>query len=430
MSIPVVMPQLGESVIEGVVTRWRVHEGDLVQRDQPLCDVETDKAQSEVPSPATGRVARLLAREGETVATGKPILEIDEDRLQPPLTQAGPEPRPEPPPPVRPQEVRGGAASSHGNGHQRLSPVVRRIADERGVDPTKIQGTGGGGRVTKQDLMRYLGEGAASGEERPRTPSWPAASAEPAIAPVPESELPELPRRPPAEVGATGDRRVPFTRRRRLIADRMVASRRTIPEVTCVCEVDLARVAGLRREQAARGEKLTWLPFIARACVRALRELPELNATVGEESYTLKAEVNLGLAVETEAGLVVPVIRHADELSLVGLARAAEELAKKAREGHLAPDDVAGGTFTLSNPGPRGNLWGTPIILQPQVGILRMGELVKRPVVIEVDGGDAVAIRPMMHLALAYDHRIVDGVKGNGYLRRVKELLEAGDVAS
>ncbi|MHB1845205.1 MAG: dihydrolipoamide acetyltransferase family protein [Deltaproteobacteria bacterium] len=447
MSIPVVMPQLGESVVEGVVTHWRVQEGDLVQRDQPLCDVETDKAESEVPSPARGRVTRLLAKEGETVATGRPILELDEEageRAAAPPAKPGALPPPSGPDlradsPARPSPLAAASVptSVHQNGHsngdpQRLSPVVRRIASERGVDLSKLHGTGEAGRVTKRDLLRYLGE--APSIPGPQAPTrGEAAPAEAVAEPVPEHELPEPAPPAPSTGAAPGDRVVPFSRRRRLIAERMVASRRAVPDVTCVCEIDLARVAALRKLHAARaaraelGPKLTYLPFVCEATVRALGEIPLLNATVGEDRYTLKAERNLGIAVDTEAGLVVPVLRHADELSLVGLARAAEELARRAREGRLTPDELAGGTFTLSNPGPRGNLFGTPIILQPQVGILRMGEVVKRPVVVELDGADAIAIRPMMHLALTYDHRIVDGVTGNGFLRRVKELLEAGE---
>jgi 2-oxoglutarate dehydrogenase E2 component (dihydrolipoamide succinyltransferase) len=291
--------------------------------------------------------------------------------------------------------------------------VVRKIAAEHGVDLAQLRGTGEGGRITKKDIQVFLDQRDKAGT--PAKPVSPTAAVTPSA-------------KPPSP--SAGDRLEPFSRRRKIIAERMSQSRRTIPEVTCVAEVDMSRVAAVRaryKTKQPQGVKLTYLPFIAFAAVRALREFPVVNAQVAEEATLYKQEINLGLAVESEEGLIVPVIRRADELSLVGLARAIDEYGAKARAGKLSADDVAGGTFTVSNPGIKGNLWGTPIINHPQAGILRMGEVVKRPVVIERDGEDTIAIRPMMYLAFAYDHRIIDGVVGNAFLFRVKELLVAGD---
>jgi 2-oxoglutarate dehydrogenase E2 component (dihydrolipoamide succinyltransferase) len=298
----------------------------------------------------------------------------------------------------------------------RISPVVRKMADEYKLDLSLNQGTGDGGRITKKDVQAFLARPsdasrATGATAAPRTAAAPAA----------------------------GDEVVPFTRRRRVIAERMSQSRRTIPEVTTFSEVDMSRVALVRaRYKAQAGKtpgapKLTYLPFICAAAVRALREYPIVNAQIvsttgaAEDAYVLKADINLGVAVDTDEGLIVPVIRHADELSLLGLARATDALGEKGRTGKITPDEMAGGTFTISNPGLKGNLFGTPIINLPQVGCLRMGEVVKRAVVIEREGEDTIAIRPMMYLAFAYDHRIVDGVPGNAFLHRVTELLEAGD---
>jgi 2-oxoglutarate dehydrogenase E2 component (dihydrolipoamide succinyltransferase) len=430
MSTPVVMPQLGESVVEGVVVKWRVAQGDHVKRDQPLCEVETDKATSEVPSPEDGVVTRLLVKEGETVGVGKPILELDSAPVDVGMADtfaASPQIH-------SPMQGRGQgegspvtvvaraarAPTSGGSDDARISPVVRKMAAEHDVELSQLRGTGDGGRVTKKDLQAYL-------DQRAATPLSPAGGRDRVRGPVTPVVAPAAP--PPAPVPSGVDRLVPFTRRRKLIAERMSQSRHLIPEVTCVAEVDVSRIAALRARYKAQTPpvKLTYLPFIAAAAVRALREFPVVNAQVSDEATLFKGEINLGLAVETDEGLIVPVIRRADALSLTGLGRAIDAFGEKARAGKLTADDVSGGTFTVSNPGIKGNLWGTPIINHPQAGILRMGEVVKRPVVVERDGEDSIVIRPMMYLAFAYDHRIIDGVVGNAYLYRVRELLEAAD---
>ncbi len=441
MPTNVVMPQLGESVVEGVVVKWRVKEGDLVKADDPIAEVETDKATTEVPSPATGRVTRLLVKEGQTIGVGKPILEIEAAGAP----GAAPQPAANPAASSPDEGESGGSAPvqvpvsaplvlkaptkaqpAAPNRAQarvddaRISPVVRKMADEYKLDLSLITGTGDGGRITKKDVQAFLARPKGDGNKATAA----AVNAPRASAPAP----------------AAGDEVVPFTRRRRVIAERMALSRRTIPEVTTFSEVDMSRIAQVRARYKAQAgkapgaQKLTYLPFICAAAIRALREYPIVNAQIvsstgsaTEDAYVLKADINLGVAVDTDEGLIVPVIKRADELSLLGLARATDALGEKGRQGKITPDDMAGGTFTISNPGLKGNLFGTPIINLPQVGCLRMGEVVKRAVVIERDGEDTIAIRPMMYLAFAYDHRIVDGVPGNAFLHRVTELLEAGD---
>ena len=373
--IRVLLPQLGESIVEGLVSRWRVAPGDRVARDQPILDVETDKASVEVPAPAAGVVARLLVPAGETVPVGTALCEINGAETE----EVAPVPAPAA---SRSTSV---APPRRAEDAERYSPVVRRLAQEQGVDLAKLHGTGGAGRVTRQDVL---------------------AAAQTAAPPAGEAE-----------------QVVPWSRRRKLIAAHMVASRDTAAHVACVAEVDMTPVVRLRQAHRARG--LTYTAFVLDATVRALLSEPRLNATVRGEATVLHKKVHLGVAVEAEEGLIVPVIRDAGRLTLVGLARALEDLAGRARAKKIAPDELAGGTFTVSNPGPRGNLFGTALLHQPQVGILRMGEIVKRPVVVEQDGDDRIAIRSVMYLCLSYDHRVVDGVLGNAFLRRIREILES-----
>jgi len=419
-TVPVVMPQLGESVAELVLARWFVKEGDTVVVDQVLAEVSSDQAETELPSPVAGTVARLLVAEGQAVAVNALIAEIATE------VEA-----PRPALPVQPSLAEETAASVEAHrskraglpGRIRTSPLVRKMARAQGVDLTKVAGSGAGGRVTKQDLLDFVGaQGTETGPRAP--PPTPAPTPGPSASAA-SSTGPHARWRPPEARPGPGDRLVPFSRRRRLIAEHMVYSHTAAPHVTCVAEVDLHRVMKARAEAAARGEKLSYTAFVARAAVGAVRDVPTINASVLEDAYVVHARVHLGIAVETEEGLIVPVVKNADELSLLGMTRTLEALADRARSGKLSPEELSGGTLTLSNPGARGNLWGTPIIHQPQVAILRMGEVVKRPVVLALEGEEVIAVRPMMYLALSYDHRVVDGVAGNGYLRRVKERLEA-----
>lgn len=395
MSTAVELPALGESVIEGVLSRWLVKEGDRVDRDQPLVEVTTDKVDAEIPAPHAGVVAEVLVAEGETVPVGTALL-----RLEPIGAPVSP------PPPLPPHDDDAAPAT-------RATPLARRLAGERGVDLAEVAGTGRSGRVTREDLDRHA---AAEPVAAP--------AAKPAAAPAPD-----------ASALAPGDRVIPMSPLRKLVAEHMQTSKRVSPHVGTVTEIDLSAVMRARAERgaavgSARGRAPSVLSFVVHASVRALREYPALNASVVGENIVEKGDVHLGIAVETEKGLIVPVIRHADRLSLTGIADTIQDLAERARSRRIAPDELRGGTFTLSNPGREGNLYGFAIIHQPQVGILRMGEIAKRAVVRTVDGEDVIAIRPTMHLALSYDHRAVDGAPANAFLARIRALLEEGDFAS
>ena len=428
MSTDVELPELGESVVEATIGQWLVKEGDRVEVDQPLVEVTTDKADAELPSPAAGVVEQILVAEGETVAVGTVVARIGAGagKAEAPVAK-GPKPSAKnPEPAAEPASPAAPARRAPQADEPRATPVARRMAREQRVDLAAVQGSGAAGRVTKQDVAQH---GAA-----PR-PAQPAAKKVPAPA-------------RPAAVAATsapgglppymtyhlqeGDKVVPMTPLRRIVAEHMVLSKRTSPHVGTVAEIDMGAVYALRARhkrtfQEQHGFSLTYLPFVVAAAVKALREFPRLNASVVDDAIIEKRDIHIGVAVETEKGLVVPVVRNADRLSLTGLAAAIEDLGSRARSRKISPDELRGGTFTVSNPGRQGNLYGFAIINQPQVGILRMGEMVKRPMVREIDGADAIVIRPMMHLALSYDHRAVDGAPANGFLFRVRELLEASE---
>lgn len=460
MSTKVIMPQMGESVVEGKVAKWLVREGDRVETDQPIAEISTDKVDVEIPSPGAGTLTKIYVPEGETVSIGAELAvigdgkEAEREAAKPPEVQRPPATTPGRPPEMeRPpttaatappptasspentaEKMESGEAKRDGGDIGRISPLVRKLAEEHQVDLSQVQGTGLGGRITKQDILRYVGkEETPPAEEKP-LPAPAAAPREAAPKPAASSPIETLPFKEfkiPRYEPREGDQVIPFSRLRKMIAEHMVYSKRTAPHVATVAEVDMAKVVRLRKEEKESikeqtGHELTYLPFLIAAAVQAIREHPTLNAAVVDDSLVVRKEIHMGIAVETEKGLMVPVIRRAHEMSLAGLSRAAAELAEKARRGTLSPDEITGGSFTISNPGREGNLFGTPIIFQPQVGILRMGEIVKRPVVIEADGSESIAIRPMMYLALSYDHRVIDGAAGNAFLHRVKEILEEG----
>ncbi|MBX3276172.1 MAG: 2-oxo acid dehydrogenase subunit E2 [Sandaracinaceae bacterium] len=413
MTTTVTMPQLGESIVEGEVGEWLVREGDRVERDQPLVTVLTDKTDAEVPATEAGVVTRIVAATGQTVAVGAPLCEID------PNAQAGAQPKAAPPAPAAapaPPTVR--------NEPPAASPSVRKLAREHDVDLGGVAGSGDGGRITHEDVRRAVSPAPAP---TPRE-----------AAPAPRADKSPLGFDPgafrvPPFSPKPGDEVVPFSRRRRIIADHMVYSKLTSPHVVTFAETDIHRTAQLRDRHkgalAREGINLTYLAFVVAATCKALREHRVMNSRVLDGEYALIKAIHIGLAVETPEGLVVPVIKNADELSVRGIARAIGELADKARDGQLTPDDLSGKTFTISNPGRKGNLVGGAIISQPNVGILRMGEIKKRVVVVEHEGVDTMAIHPVMYMALSYDHRVVDGVEANGFLFRIHELLEAGDFA-
>lgn len=476
MSIAVELPSLGESVYEGTIARWLVSEGEAVEVDQPLVEVTTDKVDAEIPSPSAGVIEQILVAEGDVVEVGAVLARIDpdakaaaapsrssqEDSARDAKEREATEPktaavqeegahRKAGSPDSSATESGSAAdsasasdasdAASSAPGEVAATPVARRMAEEAAIDLRDVQGTGSAGRVTKDDLLRHQ-ESAGAPASRTEQPAPMAARSEGAErardggsrpTSAPQQKAP--PRRSGPSFGyelQPGDRVIPMSPMRRIIAEHMVYSKRTSPHVGTVAEVDLSGIVRLRsqhkkRFQEAHGISLTFLPFIVQATVKALREFPALNASVVEDAIVEKQDVHLGVATETEKGLVVPVIRHADRLSLAGLALAIDDLASRARDKKLSADDLRGGTFTVSNPGRQGNLYGFAIINQPQVGILRMGEIAKRAVVRSLEGEDAIVIRTMMYLALSYDHRAVDGAPANGFLHRIRALLEAAE---
>ena len=422
----VIMPQMGESIAEGTITKWLKQVGETVERDEPLFEISTDKVDAEIPAPAAGVLAEIRFPPGTTVAINTVVAVIaaaGEDVAAAPPAAPGPVPAPAapvaapppaapaPPPPPAPAPVPPGPraeASAEELRRTRSSPVVRRIAAEHGVDIQELKGTGASGRVTRQDILGHLESRAAA------PPPSPAA-----LAPAP-------PARPAGERVEV----VPMSPIRRKTAEHMLLSRRTSAHVSTVFEVDMTRVDLLRRQHQAafheRGTKLTYLPFVLKAVVDALKAFPVLNASVEGESVVYHHDVHVGIAVALDWGLIVPVVRHADEKSLLGLARATADLAERARAKKLRVDEVQGGTFTITNPGVFGSLFGTPIINQPQVAILAVGTVEKRPVVRD----DAIAIRSMCYLCLTFDHRIVDGADADRFMAHVKATLQGFDEAA
>jgi 2-oxoglutarate dehydrogenase E2 component (dihydrolipoamide succinyltransferase) len=450
MVIDVVLPQLGESVAEGTISKWLVREGDAVQKDQALASIATDKADSELPSPVGGRVAKLLAAEGAVVAVKTVIAQIDEGaagtttNMSLSAAPGAPVSLPPvlPPPPKVPEVVMPAARAPM------ATPTVRRAALENDVDLEHVQGTGERGRVTRDDVMRAAGApAAAAGKERPSTP--PPAIEPPQTRATPQTQqiaqlinggggfVPPIPGvgfgafKVPAYRAADGDKVVPFTRRRRITADHMTYSKFASPHVVTVAEIDVHKASKLREAHKERykaeGMSLTMLAFAVVAAARAIRENPQVNTRVLEDSYVVLQDINIGVAVDSPDGLVVPVIRRADELGLRGIVRAVDDVARRARAGKITIDDLSGASFSVSNPGIKGNLFGGAIINQPNTGILRMGEIQKRVVVVEADGEDVLAIHPVMYMALSYDHRVVDGVAANAFLWRVTEILEKAE---
>jgi pyruvate dehydrogenase E2 component (dihydrolipoamide acetyltransferase) len=466
--VDVVMPQMGVSVSEGTVTRWLRNVGDTIEADQPLLEISTDKVDTEVPSPGSGVLQAILVHEGETVPVGTLVGRIgagmpaeSEPEPAPPPGPAATAPEPsaaqsefEPdedddvgPEPARLPD-RAGAGNGAGGRHSFVSPVVARIAAEHGIDPSTLSGTGRDGRVTKKDILGFVESGAGAPADPPepkQTVSLPpplpaepavpvAAAPEPRSAPPPERSPAPAPRpRPAAPVAAgpselePGETLEPMSAMRRGIADHMRRSLDTAAHVTSGIEVDLAKVVAIRERlkaefTASYGVNPTYLSFIARAAVETLREWPLVGAEIRGESIVTRNHVNLGFAVALEGGggLIVPVLKHAEGLNLLGMARGIADLAERARTKKLLPDDVQGGTFTITNPGSYGTFMG------PQTAILGTYALVKRPWVITDDAGhDAIAIRPMMNLTLTYDHRLVDGAYGAQFLRDLAGRLES-----
>jgi pyruvate dehydrogenase E2 component (dihydrolipoamide acetyltransferase) len=485
MATEVVMPQMGESIAEGTITKWLKKVGERVERDEPLFEISTDKVDAEIPSPVAGTLTEIRFNEGDTVEINTTVAVLDggasgaESAAKaevPAKSEAPAEPKQSeaqavkteatpPPPPqaqadgktetpraeagkstaapkqeeqlkkvaaeTQPRETApqpGPASQSGDNGHSatataeelrrtKSSPLVRKIAEEHGVDIAKLEGTGLSGRVTKNDILSFIESGAPA----------PARTAAPTAARA--QEAPPAPQVKPTE----GDRVEQMTVMRKKISEHMVQSRRTSAHVTTVYEIDMTRIAKLREQHKdsfleRTGTKLSYMPFIFQAVTNALRKFPIFNAQVSGDQIIYKRDINLGMAVALDWGLIVPVIKHADDLSISGLARAANDLAERARTKQLKPDEVAGGTFTITNPGVFGGLFGTPIINQPQLAILGVGKIEKRAKVLTTsDGEDFMAIRWMAYFALSFDHRVIDGADAERFLAYVKEQLEAGE---
>jgi 2-oxoglutarate dehydrogenase E2 component (dihydrolipoamide succinyltransferase) len=411
MSTPVLMPQMGESIAEGTVVRWIKKVGDAVDRDEPLFEISTDKVDAEIPSPAAGVLSEIRVREGETVAVNSVVATIgDSVTAVPPSPAASAEPaRPDQPDqplqPAQPIQPDPPAQSGEDPRKARSSPLVRRIAKEHHVDIGTIAGSGIGGRVTKQDILGFI-EHRPAGSPSKASPQY----------------IPAFRQGEPVEI-------VPMGVMRKKIAEHMVLSRRTSAHVHSVFEVNFSRVAQLREQSKAAyerdGTKLTFLSFIVKAVAGALRAFPVLNASLDGDNVIYKKDINLGVAVALDWGLIVPVLKKADEQSLLGLSRGIIDLATRARAKQLKPEDVQGGTFTITNPGTFGAQFGMPIINQPQVAILGVGAIEKRAVVVD----DAIGIRPMGYLTLGYDHRLVDGAVADQFLSLVKETLEQFDAS-
>ena len=424
--VEIVMPQMGVSVAEGTIIEWSKRPGDWVERDETVCLVTTDKVDVEIPSPAAGRLSKILVEPGDTVEVGTPLAALDAGARP---GEAHPEEHHEEPGPPAEAQSAGSAGDGEADRSGFHSPVVRRMADEHGIDLSQVRGTGIGGRIRKRDLVALI-------ESRPEAPPEERAGRA-------ETERPlhiESPYRPEAptptgegngEASAAevlpGERREPMTPMRTRIAEHMLESRRTSAHCTTIVEVDLHRVAAARRElkegMARRGVPLTYLAFVASAAAAELDRHPILNASIDGDELVYHDDVNLGIAVALDSGLIVPVIRHAQRLSLEGLAGEIASLAERARGGELDPDDVAGGTFTITNPGQFGAVLATPIINQPQAAILDLEAVVKRPVVID-DESEAIAVRPMTNLCMSWDHRALDGAEAARFLSDVKARLE------
>jgi 2-oxoglutarate dehydrogenase E2 component (dihydrolipoamide succinyltransferase) len=457
-TIDVIMPQMGESIAEGTLSRWLKQVGDAVKRDEPIFEISTDKVDAEIPAPNAGVLTEILVQEGQTVAVQTVVARIETEAgagaatsapaPSAPAPSAPPPPAPPPQAPVPqqpakpsappaplapapaapPRPAAGRAADVGGNGggesaeerlRRKSTPLVRKMAAEHNLDLSAIPGSGLAGRVTKNDILGYLETGAPVAEAPPATA--------PTVAAVPAPPAP-APAYAPSVEAWPGDRVEPWSRIRKLTAEHMVMSRRVSPHVNTIFEIDYTRVVQLRarkkQEYAGRGVNLTYLAFIAKAVADGLRKHPVVNSAVSGESTVIRRDINLGIAVALDWGLIVPVIHHADELSLLGIARAINDLGERARTKKLSPDDVQRGTFTITNPGVFGSVIGTPIINQPQAAILCVGAIEKQPAVITVDGTDSLAVRTKGMLSLAFDHRVVDGADADRFMADVKRMLQ------
>jgi pyruvate dehydrogenase E2 component (dihydrolipoamide acetyltransferase) len=432
MPTDIIMPQMGESIVEGTITKWLKKPGDKVQRDEPLFEISTDKVDAEIPAPASGVLQEIKVMEGTTVGVNTVVGSIAADgEAAAPAKSAPAAPAAEKPAPEKKEEKKTASvaqapaptpASSDEDEEARSSPLVRKIAREHGVNLSQVSGTGLGGRITKQDILSFIDNPSSAPATAPATqpmPSAPAASSMPASRPAP----------PPAPAPYPGDL-VPMTNMRKIIAQRMIESRRTSAHVHCMYEVDFTRIVNLRNKhkngfEQRHGARLTFMPFFVRAAIIALQQWPIINASMEGDNIRYHRHINAGIAVALDWGLIVPVLKNAGELNFLGLQRGITDLGERARTKKLKPEDVEGSTFTITNPGQFGAVFGLPIINQPNSAIMGVGGITKHPrVVTDKDGSDSIAIRSVVHLTLGYDHRLIDGAVADQFMALVKKNLE------
>jgi 2-oxoglutarate dehydrogenase E2 component (dihydrolipoamide succinyltransferase) len=425
MPTDIVMPQMGESIFEGTITKWLKKPGDKVQRDEPLFEISTDKVDAEIPAPASGVLQDIKVAEGNTVQvnTVVGVIAAEGEAAKPAPAAAKPAPAAAPvktetpkaaPAPSQPAPAPAAAEEdSSEEDHARSSPLVRKIAREHNVNLAQVTGTGLGGRISKQDILAFI--------DRAQSAPAPSAPAPAAAAPAAAST--------PAPAAYPGDL-VPMTKMRKIIADRMIESRRTSAHVHCMFEVDITRIVTLRNKtksafEQRHGARLTFMPFFVRAAIIALQQFPIVNASSEGENIRYHRHVNVGIAVALDWGLIVPVLKNADDLNFLGLQRGITDLGERSRNKKLKPEEVEGSTFTVTNPGQFGAVFGLPIINQPNSAILGVGGITKVPLVVtDKDGNDSIAIRSVVHLTLGYDHRIIDGAVADQFMALVKKNLE------
>ena len=428
MATDIVMPQMGESIVEGTITKWLKKPGDKIQRDEPLFEISTDKVDAEIPAPASGVLQEIKVTEGTTVQVNTVVGTISSDGEGAAVKSApaaekkaaapAKAPAPAPVPAVPPATV--AQAKHEVEDHARSSPLVRKIAREHNVDLSQVKGSGLGGRITKEDILAFIEGHETSGGAPVPTTSHPGEGARPSTAPsAPRPTPPSI----PGEL-------VPMTNMRRIIAQRMIESRRTSAHVHCMFEVDMTRIVNLRNKlksgfEQRNGARLTFMPFFVRAAIIALQQFPIVNASMEGEGVRYHKHVNVGIAVALDWGLIVPVLKNADELNFLGLQRGITDLGERARGKKLKPEEVEGSTFTITNPGQFGAVFGLPIINQPNSAILGVGGITKMPLVVtDKDGADSIAIRSVVHLTLGYDHRLIDGAVADQFMAFVKKTLE------
>jgi pyruvate dehydrogenase E2 component (dihydrolipoamide acetyltransferase) len=431
MPTDIIMPQMGESIVEGTITKWLKKPGDKVQRDEPLFEISTDKVDAEIPAPASGVLQEIKVTEGTTVGVNTVVgtIAADGEAAAAPAKPAAAAPpsaekpvaakaeekktAPSPPPSATP------ARAAHEEEEEaRSSPLVRKIAREHGVSLSQVSGTGLGGRITKQDILSFI--------ESPSSAPAAAPQSQPASAPPAATSRPTA---PPAPAPYPGDL-VPVTNMRKIIAQRMIESRRTSAHVHCMYEVDLTRIVNLRNKhkvgfEQRHGARLTFMPFFVRSAVIALQQWPIINATLEGDNIHYHRQINMGIAVALDWGLIVPVLKNAGDLNFLGLQHGISDLGERARTKKLKPEDVEGSTFTVTNPGQFGAVFGLPIINQPNSAIMGVGGITKQPMVVtDKDGNDSIAIRSVVHLTLGYDHRLIDGAVADQFMALVKKNLD------